>query len=64
MKRGDLIRHVLKEGCVFGREGGNHAIYKNPSNGLSTGIPRHNEIDNDLARRICKELGIKKPKGC
>ena len=63
MKRGDLIRHIESQGRVFGREGGRHTIYKNPKKSLSTGVPRHNEVDNDLARKICKELGIKKPPG-
>ena len=63
VKRGDLIRHLEAQGCVFGREGGNHTIYKNPKKGLSTGVPRHTEVDNLLARKICKELGIRRPPG-
>jgi len=63
MKRGDLIRHLAKEGCEEIREGGRHTVYRNKSNGESTGVPRHNEIDNGLVRRICKQLGIKSPPG-
>jgi len=44
MKRIDLIRHLEKCGCIFVREGGSHTIYKNPSNGRMTSIPRHREV--------------------
>src|SRR5215831_15245628 len=35
-----------------------HTIYKNPANGAKAPVPRHAEIDNCLARKICQELGI------
>ncbi|MBI1757438.1 MAG: type II toxin-antitoxin system HicA family toxin [Fimbriimonas ginsengisoli] len=63
MKRGDLLRHLRDKGCLLGREGGRHTIYVNPANGLSAGVPRHTEIDNRLARKICRELGVEKPAG-
>ncbi|HWP85816.1 MAG TPA: type II toxin-antitoxin system HicA family toxin [Terriglobia bacterium] len=55
---GDLIRHLERCGCVFDHEGKRHTIFKNPANGKRTTIPRHMEIDNRLARIICKQLGI------
>ncbi|MGI8468947.1 MAG: type II toxin-antitoxin system HicA family toxin [Pyrinomonadaceae bacterium] len=58
MKLADLLRHLKKQGCVFVREGGNHTIYKNPSNGKMTSIPRHKEVKGFLARKICDDLGI------
>ena len=30
MKRIELIRHLLKHGCIFVREGANHSIFFNP----------------------------------
>jgi len=30
MKRKDLIRHLLKEGCVFIKEGAKHSVFFNP----------------------------------
>jgi len=61
MKRGDLIRHIESFGCELLREGGNHTVYVNrPEKKVST-IPRHREIDNNLCRKICKDLGIPRP---
>jgi len=59
MKRRDLIRYLEKNGCVFFREGGNHTIYENPSQNLSSSIPRHREIKDFLAKKICRDLGVK-----
>lgn len=41
-------------------EGGNHSIFVSPSGRTST-VPRHAEINDDLARKICKDLGIPEP---
>jgi len=40
------------------REGGRHTIYSNPANGAMAPVPRHAEIDNRLARKICQQLAI------
>jgi predicted RNA binding protein YcfA (HicA-like mRNA interferase family) len=61
MKRRDLIRHIESYGCVFVREGGSHTIYKNPANGIMTAIPRHREIKDSLARKICDDLDLPRP---
>ena len=61
MKRRNLIRLVEKAGCELLREGGNHSVYVNRSQKKVTTIPRHREIDDNLARRIFKDLGIPKP---
>ena len=58
MKRGHLIRHLHAHGCVLFREGGNHSVYKNPSTGAMSTVPRHNEVKDVLARKICRDLGI------
>jgi len=58
MKRGDLLRYLERCGCQLDYEGRRHTIYKNPANGERTSVPRHMEVDNRLARRICKQLGI------
>ena len=58
MKRGDLLRHLEGCGCRWDHEGSRHSVYKNPANGKKTSVPRHMEIDNRLARKICKQLGI------
>lgn len=61
MKQRDLIRHVEKHGCVFKREGGCHTVYVNLSNRQQSTIPRHKEVNDLLAKKICKDLGIPSP---
>lgn len=61
MKLKDLIKHLEKNGCIFKREGGSHTIYKNPSNGAMTSIPRHREIKENLVKKICDDLGVTRP---
>lgn len=58
MKRTDLIRHLKRHGCLLLREGGWHSIYTNPTNGEQTPIPRHREIADLLARKICRDLEV------
>jgi len=61
MKRLDLIRHIESHGCVLLRQGSNHTIYFNPANNRVTAIPRHREINEFLARKISRDLGILEP---
>jgi mRNA interferase HicA len=58
VKRHELIRHLQRQSCRLEREGSRHAIYVNPSNGAKAPVPRHAEIDNRLARKICQQLMI------
>ena len=60
MKREELIRHLSEQGCEFLREGGSHSWWWNPKLNKRFSVPRHNEIGNFLARKICKDLGIAK----
>jgi len=62
MKRRDLIKHLLLEGVVFWREGAKHSVYYNPTNSRVSTVPRHSETNNQLARKICLDLGISLPK--
>lgn len=61
MKRIDLIRHLERHGCEFLREGHNHTVYVNRATGKSSSIPRHREVNDFLARKICVDLQIPKP---
>ena len=61
MRRNDLIRHLNRNGCELLREGGNHSIFVNRETRLSTAVPRHREINDFLARKICRDLGIPEP---
>ena len=58
MKRRELIAHLHREGCLLIREGAKHSVFHNPSAGKSSTIPRHSEVDDSLARKICRDLGI------
>lgn len=59
MKRKELLRYLEKQGCIWIREGGNHTIYYNPALKKTSSIPRHREVVDFLARKICRDLGIK-----
>ena len=61
MKRRDLIRHLIDQGCVFVREGQSHTIYENPVTGQRVPIPRHRDILIPLAKAICRQLEIPTP---
>ena len=60
MKRSELIRQLQRAGCVLHRHGGRHDIYINPVTGQKQPVPRHNEIDDALAKHIKKYLGLKR----
>jgi len=61
VKRQDLIRHLRQNGCVLVREGGKHSWWGNPANGRRSSVPRHTEIADPLARKICRDLGSPDP---
>ncbi len=56
MKRTALIKHLRKCGASLLREGKRHSIYQRGI--YKTEVPRHNEIVDILARKICKDLDI------
>ena len=62
MKRVDLIRHLVKNGCVFIREGAKHSVFFNPLIKRSSTVPRHKDVDNFLAEKICRDLGVQEVK--
>jgi len=59
VKRRELIRGLVEDGCHLKRHGANHDLYINPANGRVVPVPRHSEIKNTLARAIRKQLGLK-----
>lgn len=62
MKRRNLIDHIISNGCILIREGGRHTIFYNPSAKKTSSVPRHAEINDFLAKKICRELGIEDTK--
>jgi hypothetical protein len=63
MKRQKLLGHLAQHGCLVTGEGGKHTRVLNPANGRRSTVPRHREINDGLARRICKQLDIPPPSG-
>jgi hypothetical protein len=59
MKRIDLIKHLTNNNCVFLREGARHSVFLNPLAKRISTVPRHKEIHDFLAKKICRDLGIK-----
>ena len=60
MKRKELIKHLHLHGCRLLREGGKHSWWFNPKLNKRSSIPRHKEIIDFLAIKICKDLGVPK----
>jgi mRNA interferase HicA len=58
MKRKEFIKHLHEQGCILKRDGGNHSIYFNPRTSKISSVPRHNDIREVLALKICKDLEI------
>lgn len=61
MKRKELIRHLEVHRCTLKREGSSHSIYWNPGTGRREPVPRHSEIPDLLARKICRALEVPDP---
>ena len=61
MKRRDLVSHLEARGCAFVREGGRHSWYRSADGKRHSTVPRHREIDEGLARKSCRDLGIVAP---
>ena len=58
MNRDDLVRHIQRHGCQLLREGGKHSVFVNPAANRTSTVPRHREINDFLARKICRDLQI------
>ena len=56
MKQKDLIKKLEDKGWYFLKHGGNHDIYTNGKE--IEPIPRHKEINEQLAKAIIKRRGL------
>lgn len=56
MKRRDPIKRLTDMGCTLVRHGGAHDWYTNPKTAQSQPVPRHAEINENLAKSIIKKL--------
>lgn len=58
MKRKELVRDLVKSGCVLKRSVGGHDVYHNPLTNRSAPVPRHTEIGDILCKQIKRQLGV------
>jgi len=58
MKRKKLIKFLTENGCELLREGANHSWWINTKLNTRSSIPRHSEVSDILAKKICKDLGV------
>lgn len=58
MKRHELLQHLRTNGCYLKREGRSHSLWTNPQTGQVEAIPRHVEIADKLAVKICRRLSV------
>jgi len=58
MKRKDLLKYLRLNECKLLREGGSHSWWHSPILNKRSAVPRHNEINDILVTKICKDLGI------
>jgi len=61
VKRVDLVRHLEAHGCALLREGGGHSVYVQRRTRKVSTVPRHREINDFLARTICRDLEVPPP---
>jgi len=62
MKRRRLIGIIRRARCYLLREGAKHSVFFNPKTKKETFIPRHNEINDYLAKQVLEDLDIKTKK--
>jgi len=62
VKRKALLKHLVRYGCELLREGARHSVFWNPVNRRTSTVPRHLEIADRLAEKICRDLDVPGPK--
>jgi predicted RNA binding protein YcfA (HicA-like mRNA interferase family) len=61
VKRRELLRHLESHGCELLREGARHSVYVNRRARKVSTVPRHTELNDFLAKKICRDLQIPEP---
>ena len=56
MKRGKLLKILRRNGCIFIKHGSKHDKYMQPKTGKIDFIPRHTDVDEELAKNIIRNL--------
>jgi len=61
VKRRGFLRHLRRYNCVLLREGAKHSVVVNRGSGKTSTVPRHRELNDFLARKICRDLEVPPP---
>ncbi len=61
MKRQALLKQLRLHGCYLKREERRHSLWCNPQTGHIEAVPRHAEVSDKLAKKICKALEVPGP---
>ena len=61
MKTKEFVKFLNRQHCLLIRKGSNHSIFQNQKNKKISSVPRHKEVKNNLARKICRDLEIPSP---
>ena len=61
MMRRDLVGHLMKSGCRLQSESAGHSWWNGPVAADRSTVPRHADIADALAKKICHDLGISPP---
>jgi hypothetical protein len=56
VKRAKLLKILTAHGCVFVRHGKKHDVWQNLKTHVSERIPRHNDVNEFLAKSIIRKL--------
>ena len=58
MKQRALLWHLRVHGCSLNGEGRSYARWTNPQTDQTEAVPRHTEIPDVPARKICRGLSV------
>jgi len=61
LKRADLVRHLERHGCELRREGAKHSVFLSRGARKTSTVSPHREINEFLARKICRDLEVPEP---
>jgi predicted RNA binding protein YcfA (HicA-like mRNA interferase family) len=58
MERNALLKRLRRHGWVLKREGRSHSLWTNAQTGETEAVPRHTELPDILAQKICRGLSV------
>lgn len=58
MKKRQFEKHLRRQGCSLLRQGKRHEWWGNDLTGAFSAVPRHSEVQDQLAEKICRDLCV------